>query len=138
VVDLTDAVKDPVDLLFGAQLGGGTDIHKALTYCEGRVTRPRDTVLVLISDLYEGGSPGGMLKAAQRLRESGVRMVALLALSDEGRPFYDAAAARQFAALDVPAFACTPDQFPDLMAAALSKKDLTLWSRERGLGSAVS
>ena len=138
VVDLTEMIKDTVDLLFGAQLGGGTDIHKALSYCEGHVSRPRDTVLVLVSDLYEGGSPAGMLKAAMRLRESGVRMVVLLALSDEGRPFYDAGAAKQFAALDIPVFACTPDQFPDLMAAALAKKDLTLWSREHGPGSARS
>lgn len=134
VVDLTDLVKDPVDLLFGTRLGGGTDIHKALVYCEGHVRRPRDTVLVLISDLYEGGSPGGMLEAVQRLTGSGVQMIALLALSDEGKPSYDAKAAKQFAALDVPAFACTPNEFPDLMAAALSKKDLLLWARERGLG----
>lgn len=133
VVDLTETMKDPVDLLFGTQLGGGTDIHKALVYCEGHVSRPRDTVLVLISDLYEGGSPGGMLKAAQRLKESGVQVVVLLALSDEGKPFYDKSAAKHFAALDVPSFGCSPDHFPDLMAAALSKKDLTLWVRERGL-----
>jgi hypothetical protein len=75
-----------------------------------------------------------MLKAAQRLKQSGVQMVALLALSDEGKPFYDTNAARQFAALDIPAFACTPDRFPDLMAAALANKDLVLWARERGLG----
>lgn len=134
VVDLTDRIRDPVDLLFGTQLGGGTDIHKALVYCEGHVTRPRDTVLVLVSDLCEGGSPAGMLKAAQRLKQSGVQMVALLALSDEGKPFYDATAAKHLAALDIPAFACTPDRLPDLMTAALAKKDLVLWARERGLG----
>ncbi len=133
VVDLTDQVRDPVDLLFGAQLGGGTDIHKALTYCEGHVRRPSDTVLVLISDLYEGGSQAGMIKTAARLKESGVQVVALLALSDEGKPGYDARNAALFAAMDIPAFACSPEKFPDLMAAALSKKDLTLWARERGM-----
>jgi Mg-chelatase subunit ChlD len=134
VADLTESVRDPVDLLFGAQLGGGTDIHKALVYCESHITRPRDTVLVLISDLYEGGSPAGMLQAAQRMKGSGVQVVALLALSDEGKPSYDANAAKQLAALDIPAFACTPGLFPDLMAAALAKKDLTLWAQQRGLG----
>lgn len=127
VVDLTDDLSDPVDLLFGTQLGGGTDIHKALTYCESKITRPADTVMVLVSDLCEGGSVSGMLKTAARLKDSGVQMVALLALSDEGKPWYDKENAVHFAALGIPVFACTPDRFPDLMAAALAKKDLRLW-----------
>jgi hypothetical protein len=127
VVDLTDELNDPVDLLFGTQLGGGTDIHKALVYCESKITRPADTVMVLVSDLCEGGSVSGMMKAAARLKESGVQFIALLALSDEGKPFYDAQNAAHFAALNIPVFACTPDRFPDLMAAALAKKDLRLW-----------
>ena len=127
VVDLTDDLHDPVDLLFGTQLGGGTDIHKALTYCESKITRPSDTVMVLVSDLCEGGSVSGMLKTAARMKESGVQMVALLALSDEGKPWYDKENAAQFAALGIPVFACSPDRFPDLMAAALAKKDLRLW-----------
>lgn len=132
VVDLTDDLADPVDLLFGTQLGGGTDIHKALVYCEGRITRPSDTILVLVSDLYEGGNVAGMMKAAARLKESGVTVISLLALSDEGRPSFDAGNAKAFAALDIPVFACTPDRFPDLMAAALSKLDLTLWANGSG------
>jgi Mg-chelatase subunit ChlD len=128
VIDLTDELNDPVDLLFGCQLGGGTDIHKALVYCESRVTRPTDTVMVLVSDLCEGGSVAGMLKSAARLKESGVQLICLLALSDEGKPWYDTKNAACFAALDIPVFACTPDRFPDLMAAALARKDLNLWS----------
>lgn len=127
VVDLTDDLSDPVDLLFGTQLGGGTDIHKALIYCESKITRPADTVMVLVSDLCEGGSVSGMLKTAARLKDSGVQMVALLALSDEGKPWYDKENAAHFAALGIPVFACTPERFPDLMAAALAKKDLRLW-----------
>jgi Mg-chelatase subunit ChlD len=133
VVDLTAELHDPVDLLFGAQLGGGTDIHKALTYCEGLVRRPADTVLVLVSDLFEGGDAVQMLKTAARLVQSGVQLIALLALSDEGRPGFDARHAAAFAALDVPVFACTPDKFPELMAAALTKRDLTLWAQQQGL-----
>ncbi len=133
VVDLTAELHDPVDLLFGAQLGGGTDIHKALTYCEGLVRRPSDTVLILVSDLYEGGDAIQMLKTAARLVQSGVSLIALLALSDEGRPAYDARHAAAFAAMDIPVFACTPDKFPELMAAALSKRDLTLWAQQQGL-----
>ncbi|HEY1123210.1 MAG TPA: VWA domain-containing protein, partial [Haloferula sp.] len=107
--------------------GGGTDIHKALTYCESKITRPNDTVMVLVSDLCEGGSVAGMVKAAALIKESGVQLIALLALSDEGKPWYDARNAATFAALGIPVFACTPDRFPDLMAAALAKKDLALW-----------
>lgn len=127
VVDLTDVLDDPVDLLFGTQLGGGTDIHKALTYCETMIKRPSETVMVLVSDLCEGGSVAGMMKTAARLKESGVNLISLLALSDEGKPWYDAKNAASFAALDIPVFACTPDRFPGLMAAALSKKDLSLF-----------
>lgn len=127
IVDMTEELNDPVDLLFGTQLGGGTDIHKALTYCESKITRPTDTVMVLVSDLCEGGSVAGMVKAAARIKESGVQLIALLALSDEGKPWYDARNAATFAALGIPVFACTPDRFPDLMAAALAKKDLALW-----------
>jgi hypothetical protein len=127
VVDLTDELHDPVDLLFGTQLGGGTDIHKALSYCESRITRPAETLLVLVSDLCEGGSVSGMLKTAGRLKQAGVQLIALLALSDEGKPWYDAGNAAHFAALDIPVFACTPDRFPDLMAAAVAKRDLNAW-----------
>lgn len=135
VVDLTDELHDPVDLLFGAQLGGGTDIHKALSYCESHVQRPNDTVMVLISDLCEGGSEKGMIQTAKRLIDSGVTFVALLALSDEGQPYSDERNAARFAALGIPVFACTPDQFPGLMATALSKHDIHLWAKEQGIKS---
>ncbi|MFE0463166.1 VWA domain-containing protein [Kitasatospora sp. NPDC058965] len=119
VVDLTEHLGDPVDLLFAAQLGGGTDIDRALAYCESRITRPADTVVVLISDLCEGGSPDGMLRRVAALRAAGVRVVVLLALNDQGTPAYDQERADALAALGAPAFACTPDAFPDLLAAAL-------------------
>jgi uncharacterized protein with von Willebrand factor type A (vWA) domain len=128
VVDLTDDLQDPVDLLFGVQLGGGTDIHKALSYCQQIVTRPLDTVMVLISDLYEGGNQAEMRKKAVQLVSSGVQVIALLALNDEGAPYYDHQNADFFASIGIPVFACTPDKFPDLMAAALSKQDIASWA----------
>ncbi|MET7258338.1 VWA domain-containing protein [Dyadobacter jiangsuensis] len=128
VADLTEELNDPVDLLFGVQLGGGTDIHKALSYCQQLVTRPLDTVLVLISDLYEGGNEIEMRKKVAQLVGSGVQVITLLALNNEGAPFYDHKNAEFFASLGVPVFACTPDQFPDLMAAALSKQDIAAWA----------
>ncbi|MDX3852233.1 VWA domain-containing protein [Streptomyces sp. AK02-01A] len=126
VVDLTDQLDDPVDVLFGTQLGGGTDINRALAYCQSRITRPADTVVVLISDLYEGGIRDGMLKRVAAMRASGVRFVALLALSDEGAPAYDREHAAALAALGAPAFACTPDLFPEVMAAAIEKRPLPI------------
>ncbi|MFF4293019.1 VWA domain-containing protein [Streptomyces vinaceus] len=126
VVDLTDQLTDPVDVLFGTQLGGGTDINRALAYCQSKVTRPADTVVVLISDLYEGGIRDEMLGRVAAMKASGTEFVALLALSDEGAPAYDREHATALAALGVPAFACTPDLFPEVMAAALEKRPLPL------------
>ena len=124
VVDLTDRLADPVDVLFGTQLGGGTDINRAVGYAQGLVTRPADTLFVLISDLFEGGSREDMLRRVRSLRAAGVQVLVLLALSDSGAPAYDRENAAALAALGVPAFACTPDAFPDLLAAALSGGDL--------------
>lgn len=128
VVDLTDDMDDPVDVLFGVQLGGGTDINRALAYCQNQITQPADTVLVLISDLYEGGIADEMLRRARQVVDSGATMVALLALSDSGAPSYDHQHAAALAEVGVPSFACTPDLFPDLMAAAIEKRDISAWA----------
>jgi Mg-chelatase subunit ChlD len=128
VVDLSDDLQDPVDLLFGTQLGGGTDINRALAYCEQVITRPTQTILVLITDLYEGGNRQEMMRRAAALVGSGVQVVCLLALSDRGAPSFDQRNAAQLASMGIPSFACTPDLFPDLMAAAIQKQDLNLWA----------
>lgn len=130
VVDLTDDLQDPVDLLFGVQLGGGTDIARALTYCQGVITRPQDTVLVLVTDLYEGGDEREMRKRFVNLVNAGVQLIVLPALNDDGAPSYDKDNAEFLASLGVPTFACTPDKFPDLMAAALNKQDIALWASQ--------
>ncbi|MFD3493472.1 VWA domain-containing protein [Streptomyces sp. NPDC058690] len=130
VVDLTDQLDDPVDVLFGTQLGGGTDINRALAYCQSRITRPAETVVVLISDLYEGGIRNEMLKRVAAMKASGVQFVTLLALSDEGAPAYDREHAAALGALGAPAFACTPDHFPEVMAAALEKRPLPIPDKE--------
>ena len=133
VVDMTEQLDDPVELLFGVQLGGGTDINGAVGYCQSIIREPRNTILVLISDLYEGGVEAGLLKRAAELVESGVQFVTLLALSDEGAPSYDHALAAKLAALGVPSFACTPDAFPGLMAAAIRRDDIGAWAAGQGL-----
>jgi Mg-chelatase subunit ChlD len=136
VVDLTAEMRDPVDLLFGVRLGGGTDINRAFAYCQTLVRRPVDTVLVLISDLYEGGNRDELVRRAATLVASGVLVVVLLALDDRGAPAYDATIAKQFAELGIAAFACTPDLFPELMAAALQRRDLGAWASEHEISRA--
>jgi Mg-chelatase subunit ChlD len=133
VVDLTADLQDPVEVLFGVQLGGGTDINQALAYCERLISEPRKTHLVLVSDLYEGGNAQEMLARAAALVASGVNVIALLALSDSGRPGYHGEHAAAFAAMGCPVFACTPDQFPDLMAAALQRADIAAWAAARDI-----
>ena len=128
VVDLTEKLADPVDVLFGVQLGGGTDINQALAYCQGMVRQPSQTHLILITDLFEGGNAEEMLARAVQLTGSGVNVITLLALSDDGKPGYDPSMAAAMAGLGAPVFACTPDQFPDLMAVALQRGDIGAWA----------
>ncbi|QNH12977.1 VWA domain-containing protein [Xanthomonas sp. SI] len=133
VVDMSEQLDDPVDLLFGVQLGGGTDIHRAVSYCQGIIREPHNAILVLISDLYEGGVEDSLLARARELLEAGVQFIVLLALSDEGAPSYDRSLAGKLAALGVPSFACTPDAFPGLMAAAIRRDDINQWAGGQGL-----
>lgn len=135
VADLTDLLADPVEVIFGTQLGGGTDTTPALEHCQRLVTAPRRTVLLLISDLYDS-DPDRMVAKLAELEASGVVPVVLLALSDDGRPSYDAATAQRLADHGIPAFACTPDAFPDLIALAIGRGDLTAWA-ERNEASAA-
>jgi hypothetical protein len=128
ILDLTEELADPVEVLFGVQLGGGTDINQAVAYCQGKIERPSKSHLIVISDLYEGGNAEALLARFARLVGMGVNVVCLLALSDEGRPAYDPQLSAKVAALGIPVFACTPDQFPDLMAAALKREDLNAWA----------
>jgi len=131
VVDLTEQLSDPVDVLFGTQLGGGTDINRALAYCQRLITRPGQTILILVSDLFEGGDTSQMLRRVADLTAGGTQVIALLALSDDGAPSYDHQVAASLAELGVPAFACTPDSFGDLMAAAIERRDVTEWARRQ-------
>jgi len=136
VVDLSDELHDPVDLLFGTQLGGGTDINRALAYCQQVITRPAQTILVLITDLYEGGNREEMLRRAAELVADGVQVICLLALSDQGAPSYDQKNAAALSGFGIPTFACTPDLFPDLMAAAIQRQDISLWAARNDISAA--
>jgi Mg-chelatase subunit ChlD len=136
VVDLTEQLSDPVEVLFGTQLGGGTDINRAVAYCQQLITRPTQTVFLLITDLYEGGNADEMLARVRAIKDAGATVVCLLALNDQGAPVFDAGNAAALAAMGVPTFACTPDAFPELIAAALARRDVGQWASQRGIVSA--
>ncbi|MDR2347596.1 MAG: VWA domain-containing protein [Bifidobacteriaceae bacterium] len=128
VVDLTEQLADPVDVLFGIQLGGGTDINQAVAYCGGLFLQPMKSHLVLLTDLFEGGDQEQLLRRLASLTRAGLNVIVLLALSDQGRPAYSVEAAQAVAALGVPVFACTPDHVPDLMAAAQRRDAIAAWA----------
>ncbi len=128
IIDLTEDLADPVKVLFGVQLGGGTDINKAVAYCQDRIEAPSKSHLILITDLCEGGDAQALIARITELKGEGVNVITLLALSDDGRPYYDPTLAAKVASLGVPVFACAPDQFPDLMATALRREDVLNWA----------
>lgn len=128
VLDLTDDLADPVEVLFGVQLGGGTDINQAIAYTAQKIERPNKAHFILITDLYEGGNAKQMLQRIAGLMRLGVNVIVLLALTDCGKPSYSAEMAGAVAALGAPVFACTPEQFPDLMATALRRDDIAQWA----------
>jgi hypothetical protein len=132
VVDLSDQLADPVDVLFASQLGGGTDINQAVAYGQSLVTRPADTIMVLISDLIEGGDQSALMGRLTALVDSGVRLIVLLALSDDGAPAHSHELAAACSALGAPVFACTPDQFPELLARAIRRDDVAAWVARNG------
>lgn len=136
VVDMSEKLSDPVDLLFGTQLGGGTDIGQALQYCRSIITRPDKTIFILITDLYEGGKPEIMLSTAHEIIRAGTKTICLLALDDDGAPAYEKRYASIFANMGAPTFACTPDLFPDLISAAINGRDVGAWANEKGLAPA--
>ena len=126
VNDLTDMCSDPVDLLYGIQLGGGTDIEKSVAYCSDLVEEPEKTTMFLITDLYEGGNRSGLIRRLGELKESGVNVIVLLAISDSGKPSYDSTLAEKVAAMDIPCFACPPEKLPDMLETALKRRSFTV------------
>ena len=111
-------------MLFGVQLGGGTDINKSVAYCEPLITDPSQTIFILLTDLYEGGNESQLVRRLREMVESGVRVMCLLALSDSGIPSYDDRLAKKLAKLGIPCFGCTPQKLPELVEGALRGNDL--------------
>lgn len=125
ITDLTELCRnDPVDMLFGIQLGGGTDINKSVAYCQSLIENPRKTMFILISDLYEGGVRKGLLRRLGEMHDNGVKVISLLALSDGGKPDYDVNLAKEISKLGIACFACSPDRLPELVECAIKGFDL--------------
>ncbi len=126
IMDLTELCKDPVDLLFGFQMGGGTDIAKSIAYCRQYIESPSKTLFFLISDLMEGGNRSALLNHLKEMKDSGVTVIVLLAVSDCGKkPYYDETTAKKISSMKIPCFACSPEKLPELLQCALKKQDLT-------------
>ena len=125
IVDLTEHCSDPVDLLFGIQLGGAEDYWKATCYCERFMHTPAKTLYVLLADLHDT-SPNTkrFIKKMEFLLESGVKAVGLLAISDQGTPSYNESLAQTLAKMGMPCFGCTPERLPELLAGVLRGHDL--------------
>jgi Mg-chelatase subunit ChlD len=119
VADVSDQLSDPVELLFGVQLGGGTDIARAVSYGASLVSQPEKTLFLLITDLYEGGSPPALLQQLAALKESRAQVLCVLALNDAGKASYNEGLARKVAALDIPTFAATPDKLIEAVERSL-------------------
>ncbi|NBI68905.1 VWA domain-containing protein [Pseudoflavonifractor sp. 60] len=132
IMDLTPLCDDPVDLLFGFQMGGGTDIAKSIAYCQELVESPDKTLFFLISDLDEGGNRAALLRRLEEMKSSGVTVIVLLAIADGGKPYYDAQTAQRVAAMDIPCFACAPERLPELLERALKGQGLESLAVHRG------
>ena len=120
VVDLSDQVDDPTELLMSVQLGGGTDIDQALRYCETLVRTPTRTIVVLVTDFFEGGDPRGMIATIRRLCESGVRVIGLAALDEVAQPVYDRQMAERCVAAGAEVAALTPQRLAEWLGRILS------------------
>ena len=110
VVDATERVSDPVELLMRAQLGGGTDIGAAVAYASSLIVAPRRALVVLITDFFEGGDPDALVREVHRLVEQGTQVLGLAALDTEAHPSYDRDLARRLVDVGAHVAAMTPDQ----------------------------
>jgi hypothetical protein len=110
VVDLTESVTDPVEVLMRVQLGGGTDIGKAVAYASGLIEAPRRAIVVLITDFFEGGSPGLLVRGVKALCDQGTAVLGLAALDEQANPDYDRDLARRLVDVGAHVGAMTPGQ----------------------------
>jgi Mg-chelatase subunit ChlD len=116
VVDLSDQVGQPVDVLLSIQLGGGTDITKALMYSAELVRQPQRTIVVLITDFYEGRDERDLINQTRLMADSGIRMIGLGALGYDARPSYNKPTAQKLTKVGMDVLVCTPEKLAECMA----------------------
>ncbi len=116
VVDLTEQVTDPVEVLMKVQLGGGTDIGKAVAYAQGLVENPRRTIVVLITDFFEGASGHVLISRVKALCDQGTTVLGLAALDSKANPSYDKDMARALVAAGAHVGAMTPGELVAFLA----------------------
>lgn len=128
VVDLTPILVDPVEVLFTAQLGGGTDINRAVAWTQqNALERPEKTIFILITDLFEGGNAEELLVRMRQLVDARVKAMVLLALSDSGKPTYNHELAGRLQEMGVPCFGCTPRLLVGVMERVIKGQDLAAY-----------
>lgn len=120
VVDLTEHVSDPVEALMNVQLGGGTDIGKALRYCEQLIDHPQRTAVVLVTDFCEGASPAELVAISRRLASARVRLLGLAALDMQADAVYDKAMAQRLAHVGMEIAALTPNRLAEWLVRIIS------------------
>lgn len=116
IADLTDQVGQPVDVLLSIQLGGGTDITKALQYGYQLVRQPARTIVVLVTDFYEGRDERDLIKQVKEMSQAGIRMIGLGALGYEARPEYNKTTAGKCRKVGMDILSCTPEKLAEAMA----------------------
>jgi Mg-chelatase subunit ChlD len=116
VVDLSDQANDTVELLLRVQLGGGTDIAGALAYAESQIVQPRRTILILVTDFYEGGNEQQLSDVVAKLSNDGVILLGLAALDRRAEPAYNRDLAAQLAKRGMTIGAMTPDRLAEWVA----------------------
>jgi Mg-chelatase subunit ChlD len=113
VVDVTADCTDPVETLMKVQLGGGTDIGQAMAYAQTIVENPRRTIVILITDFYEGAPVERLLSVTKQLIESGVTILGLAALDEQANPNFDRNLAQQMVNLGAQVGAMTPGELAE-------------------------
>jgi Mg-chelatase subunit ChlD len=116
IVDVTADCTDPVETLLKVQLGGGTDIGQALAYAHSLIENPRRTIIVLISDFFEGAPVERLYAIARRIIGDGATLLGLAALDAGARPRYDENVARQLVKFGAHVGAMTPGELAEWVA----------------------
>lgn len=116
VVDLSSKLDDPVDILMSVQLGGGTDITRAVRYGQSLIKKPKKAIMVIISDFYEGRNYRDLTKALKHVLEGQTKILGIAALGYDSEPMYDRRYAKEMNGMGIDVLACTPQNLPEIIA----------------------